>query len=146
MDRSFERNNDASRERLRDLVARLDKESLRRVVDGEWTVAALLAHLAFWDQSCVVRWDDYVAGGELVAISGAVLDVVNAANLPAWRALPGAVAAALAVQAAADADARIAALPDAAVAHAVQGGRRIMLDRSWHRNGHLDEIAASLGT
>lgn len=145
MDRQYQQDNNASRQRLRDLVARLDDEALQRAVDGAWTVAALLAHMAFWDRSCVVRWDGYVAGGELVGISGDAIDVVNAANLPAWLALPGQAAAALALQAAAEADARIAALPDAAVAHALEGGRRVMLDRSLHRNAHLEQLEASFG-
>ena len=53
-----------------------------------WTVAGILAHLAFWDQSCLVRWDGYVRDGEMVGFSDALIEVVNEASLPIWLALP----------------------------------------------------------
>ena len=118
---------------------------MRRTVHDDWTVTALLAHLAFWDQSCTVRWDDYARGGKLVGISDAVIDVVNEANRPTWLALPGETAADLALAAAEEADARIARLSDDAVTHAGERGLRFMLDRSLHRTDHLDDIEQSLG-
>jgi hypothetical protein len=144
MDRQFEQRNDASRQRLRDLVARLDDATLAITVGNGWTVAATLAHLAFWDQSLIVCWNDYLASGALLGIADDVIDVVNVANLPTWLALPGWTAADLALQAAEDADARIRTLPDHAVAHALAPGWRFMLDRSLHRDAHIDEIERSL--
>ena len=83
--------------------------------------------------------------GTLVAISGDVIDVVNAANRPAWLVLPGRTAVELAFAAADEADARIAALSADAVDRALEQRRRYMLDRSRHRTEHLDQIARSLG-
>jgi sulfur carrier protein ThiS len=42
------------RERLRALVNRMTDKDLERRIDGDWTVAALLAHLAFWDYRVLV--------------------------------------------------------------------------------------------
>lgn len=144
MDRHYLQNNAASRQRLRKLVSSLDDASLQLTVGEGWTVAALLAHLAFWDQSCLVRWDRYTQGGRLDEIPDAVIEIVieivNEANKPAWLALPGRKAADLALNAAAEVDARIEGLSNDAVRHAVEHGRRYMLDRSGHRTSHLDEI------
>jgi Mycothiol maleylpyruvate isomerase N-terminal domain len=137
--------NAASRQRLRELVAGLDEASLRQPVGDGWTVAGVLAHLAFWDQSTLVRWDDYVNGGELLGLADAVIDVVNAASLPTWLALPGSTAVDLALQAAESVDARIEALPADAVDQAESQGLRFLLERSGHRTEHLDQIEASLG-
>src|SRR5919202_1665770 len=100
MDQQTIDNNAVSRRRLQELVSRLDDASLAAMVDADWTVASILAHLAFWDQSTYVRWENYARGGELLGISDEVIDVVNAANLPTWLALPGRTAAELALQAA----------------------------------------------
>ncbi len=51
--------NTESRQRLASLVRRLSDEDLARTTDYGWTVAALLAHLAFWDHRMSViltRW------------------------------------------------------------------------------------------
>src|SRR3954468_11451385 len=111
MDQQIVEGNAVSRRRLQALVSRLDDASLQHIVDADWTVASVLAHLAFWDQSAYVRWENYARGGELLGISDAVIDIVNAASLPTWLALPGRTAAELALHAAETVDARIEALP-----------------------------------
>jgi hypothetical protein len=145
MDQQIVANNTASRQRLRELVSRLDDASLLQIVDADWTVASVLAHLAFWDQSTYVRWEDYAQGGELIGFSDAVIDIVNAASLPMWLALPGRTAADLALQAAETVDARIETLPDDALNQATSQDLRFMLERSGHRTEHLNQIEASLG-
>jgi uncharacterized damage-inducible protein DinB len=58
---SFVEDNAASRRRLEALVTRLSDDDLSRTTSYGWTVAALLAHLAFWDQRVLVllrRWKD----------------------------------------------------------------------------------------
>jgi hypothetical protein len=140
LDQQVVQANDASRQRLRALVTGLDDDKLQLTVRDGWTVATLLAHVAFWDQSTAVRWDGYARDGDLVGISDAVIDVVNEANRPMWYALSGRSAAELALRAAEEIDSQIEALPAAAVNHARELGRRYMLDRSLHRNEHLDEL------
>src|SRR5512141_1480225 len=50
-----------SRRRLEALVRGLSDQDLARSTEYGWTIAALLAHLAFWDQRMVVilkRWKE----------------------------------------------------------------------------------------
>lgn len=127
-----------------EVVGRLDAESLGREVAGDWTAAALLAHLAFWDRWVIARWEQYDRDGEIEALPDGVLDLINAAASAQWLALQPAEAVDLALEAAEAVDRRIAALPPAGVDHALATGRGTMLDRSRHRTAHLDEIERSL--
>src|SRR5574339_57460 len=55
----YSEQNTQSRRRLESLVYGLSDEDLARTTDYGWTVAALLAHLAFWDHRMSVilkRW------------------------------------------------------------------------------------------
>lgn len=144
MDPDVVRKNAESRDRLLALVVTLDEQTLQRQVEAEWTVAALLAHVAFWDQICAVRWDAYDHGGSLADVPDTLIDFINAANLPTWRALSGRAAVDLLRQAMAETDARVAGLPDAAVQAARSGGFTYMLDRTGHREEHAAQIAAFL--
>jgi uncharacterized damage-inducible protein DinB len=144
MDPEVLRKNAESRDRLLALVEPLDEETLRRQVDGEWTVSALLAHVAFWDQICAVRWDAYTTGGSLADVPDTLINFINDANLPMWRALSGRAAIDVLRQAMDETDARIARLPEAAVQAATSGGFTYMLDRTGHRAEHAAQIAAFL--
>lgn len=144
MDRAYVTSNDRTRERLRALVVRLDDEDLTRPLDGGWTVAAALAHLAFWDRWVVARWERYDRDGAIETLPDGVLDLANAAGLPQWLALAPRRAAELALAAAEEGDRRIAALVPAAVEHALTTGRPAMLDRALHRDPHLDDIERCL--
>jgi Mycothiol maleylpyruvate isomerase N-terminal domain len=54
VDRTFIAENDAERARLRALVTRLNDADLARPMPTGWTIAAILAHLAFWDQRALL--------------------------------------------------------------------------------------------
>lgn len=138
--------NDASRERLGALAGRLSDADLRRVVGGGWTVAALLAHLAFWDRYVLARWEDADRTGQSVPpiIGDIHLDLTNAAALPQWRALDPRFAARDALDAAAAVDDRIRRLTPEQVAAVESSGRPALVDRSVHRSPHLDEIDHAL--
>src|SRR5262245_37604075 len=87
MSDDFRDRNDASRQRLAALGARLNPAELERPLEDErWTVGAALAHLAFWDRfaATVLAW--WEAEGFVAYQSTA--DVINAAALPGWRVLP----------------------------------------------------------
>jgi hypothetical protein len=144
MDPDVVRKNAESRDRLLTLAERLDEQTLLRQVDAEWTVAALLAHVAFWDQICAVRWDAYATGGSLADVPDTLINFINDANLPMWRALSGHAAVNLLQQAMDETDARIAQLPETAVRTAMSGGFTFMLDRTGHRNEHAAQIASFL--
>ena len=144
MDPDVLKKNAESRDRLLALVASLDEQTLQRQVDADWTIAALLAHVAFWDQICAVRWDAFNDGGSLADVPDTLIDFINAANLPTWRALPGHAAVDVLRQAMEETDTRIARLPDTAVQAAMSGGFTFMLDRTGHRNEHAVQIATFL--
>ena len=146
-DRSFEGRNARATDELRRLVGTLSPEDFEIGVGGTWTVATCLAHLAFWDRWQVVRWRDAAAAGLPVPadVSDNVPDLANAALETTWRALPGETAATLALQAAAEIDALVAALPDASVDAAPAAGRVRLLDRSIHRLEHVTQVRRGLG-
>lgn len=146
-DRLFERANARASAELRGLVETLSAEDLVIDAGGGWTAAVLLAHLAFWDRWQVVRWRDAAAAGLPVPadVSDNVPDLANAALEPTWRALPGEVAAALALAAAAEVDALAAGLPDASVDAAVAAARPRLVDRSLHRLEHVAQIRRAIG-
>ena len=54
---AFAESNRRQAERLRKLVARLDASMLAVRLPNGWTVAAALAHIAFWDRQrlCLMR-------------------------------------------------------------------------------------------
>lgn len=144
MDPDVLQKNAESRDRLLALVERLDEQTLNRQVEGEWTIAALLAHVAFWDQICAVRWDAFNEGGSLADVPDTLIEFINEANMPTWRALSGRAAVDLLRQALEETDARIAELPDTAVQAATSGGFTYMLDRTGHRIEHAAQIRAFL--
>jgi hypothetical protein len=133
--------NAAELERLRGLGARLLAGELRPRLAGEWTPAAVFAHLAFWDRFVVARWDRHDREGVIEELPDATTDLVNDAGLPLWRVLEPAAAVALAMDAASQVCGRIAALPPAAVELALRTDRLWMLDRSFHWTPHLDELS-----
>jgi hypothetical protein len=146
-DRSFEERNAQATDELRRLVGTLSMEDFATGVGGTWTVSTCLAHLAFWDRWQVVRWREALATGLAVPadVSDTIPDLANAALEPTWRALPGEIAAALALQAAAVIDALVAALPDASVAAAPVADRVRLVDRSMHRLEHVTQVRRALG-
>jgi hypothetical protein len=136
--------NAKGRERLRALVSRLTDEELALPVGDGWTIAAILAHLAFWDYrvlTLIMRWKDVGIGPSPVDV-----DSVNDATKPLCRAIPGRKAADLAVNAAEAVDAELANLPEdlkPGINALVQEGK-FRLNRSIHRNEHLDQIESVL--
>jgi hypothetical protein len=144
-DRSHEARNAAATARLKALVARLSDEDLARDIGSGWTVAAALAHVAHRDRMVIVRWSAATAAGTLpVDIPPEISNVINDASLPLWLAVPPRTAADLAVSAAAEVDAFLAGLPDAALDAAVAAGVPRVLDRSTHRSEHLDDLERAL--
>jgi DinB superfamily len=144
-DRSHEERNAAATARLKALVARLSDDDLARDAGDGWTIAAGLAHIAHWDRTVALRWSAATAAGTLpIGIPLEIGYVINDASLPIWLAVPPRTAAEIAVAAADEADAVLAALPDAAIDEAVAAGVPRVLDRSIHRNAHLDDLERAL--
>lgn len=142
---AFIERNRASRQRLDAFLDRATEEMMGRKLANGWTVSAVIAHLAFWDRWVVARWDQYDRDGAIETIPDNVLDLGNAAGIAEWSAFSPTQASKLARAAADTVDRRIAALSPAAIAHAQATNRPAMLDRSIHRDPHLDEIDQLLG-
>jgi hypothetical protein len=138
MDRSYIAANARSLSRLTALVDRLSDGDLKRTLDDGGTIAAALAHLAFWDYRVLVllaRWEI-----EEVTPSPIDPDVINDAIRPVCEALPPRAAAQLAVEAAQAVDHQLAILDDEQVARIVAAGTPIIFERSDHRDEHLAQI------
>ena len=144
-DRGWVDQNRRERERLHALVARLGDDELRRPMPGGWTVAAVLAHLAFWDQRTLVLLEQWHRTGRPPrAMSDADVDWINDAGKPLCLALAPREAARLAVTAADAVDAAVEALPDDRLVTNASAGRPLNVRRAEHRREHLDEIDAAL--
>jgi len=141
MDRSFVELNLASRERIRDLVARLSDDELQHRVGENWTVAIILAHLAFWDRRAMYVLDMTEREGKLFVPE---IDIfVNDLSLPLWAAIPPRQAARLAVEAAEEVDRRLETFAPSLLELIYTYNERWVV-RALHRGEHLDEADAAL--
>jgi hypothetical protein len=143
-DRSYIAENDRERHRLETLAGKLDDAALGRAMPAGWTVAGVLAHLAFWDQRIVVLCELLGRGAVAPMEVASDVDWINDAAKPAQLALPPRRAATLAVETARAADQAVAALPDDLLAKNAAAGSPINLRRAEHRREHLDEIEQAL--
>ena len=143
-DRTFIASNEASRLRIERLAARLTESDDDVRVDADWTVAALLGHVAFWDRFHAARWQAATAAGSVVPGPMPEADPINDALFRLLRWLPARAAAEAALEAAAASNATIASLSDASVDGARAAAMPRLLDRSLHRDEHLDAIDAAL--
>ena len=141
MDRSFVEKNRASNQRLRLLVGHLTEEQLGRKTGADWTVAIALAHLAFWDRRVQLVLDGTERDGKLFAVEINV--IVNDVLLPIWAAIPVREAARLAIETAQALDKRLETFPPAPLEQ-VNAHNPRWVQRSLHRNEHLDEMDRAL--
>ena len=141
-DRTYIAQNDAERSRLRGLVGRLSDADLARAMPAGWTVAGVLAHLAFWDQRILVlleQWERSPSKPPRIE-NEADTDWINDASKPLLLALAPRQAANLAVAIAETVDGKVAALPDDLVTRNAAAGSPLNLLRAEHRAEHLREI------
>ena len=147
VDRTFIAENDAERARLRALVTRLVDTDLARPMPAGWTIAAILAHLAFWDQRALLLLEQWEQSG-LAPVPHGLNDTdvqwINDAAKPMFLALAPRAAADLAVAIAEAVDRKAAALTDDFVAKSTAADAPVRLLRAEHRREHLDEIEAAL--
>lgn len=147
MDRRHEAENDSERERLHTLVTRLSDEELARTMPGGWTVAGVLAHVAFWDARALYwldEWDGGVEPSPPRFETREDVEWINNAAKPLCLALPPREAAQLALRLAEDTDGRLKALSDAFLERVVAAGSPFNLSRAEHRREHLDGIERAL--
>jgi len=140
-DRSHDKETDAERERLRRLVTRLSDADLARPMPGGWTIAAVLAHAAYWDARAIFWLDMWARGVAPTPYEDENVEAVNDAAKPLCLALPPRTAADLALRLADEADGKVKALSDEMLAKIrATGGAPFNLSRAIHRKEHLDEI------
>jgi uncharacterized damage-inducible protein DinB len=141
VDRSHDEENDAERQRLRSLVSRLSDEDLSQPLPGGWTVAGVLAHIAFWDARAIYFIDKWGPNGEPSTYQEEDTDAINDSAKPLCLALRPRDAAQLALRLAEESDAKVKALSDAMLAKIeAKGGPPFNLARAIHRKEHLDDL------
>lgn len=139
---TFVRANDIERERLHSLVACLTDDDLRRRLDNGMTIAAVLLHLAFWDEYCRALLEQWEQPGFTPPRTNFV--AVNTAILTVASAVPERTAANMAQTAADAIDQKVEALRPEVVAAIEAAGSSRLLERALHRRGHLDQIDSAL--
>jgi hypothetical protein len=140
-DRSHEAANDAERERLRSLVARMSDDDLGTPMPDGWTVAAVLAHVAYWDARAIYFLDKWGPDGEPSIYEPEDTDAGNESAKPLCLALRPRDAADLALRLAEASDGKVKALSDAMLAKIrLKGEPPFDLARANHRAEHLDDI------
>jgi len=109
---------------------------------GEWSIGVELAHMAFWDRFVAERWQNAertnLSTPAIVDLS--LFDLINDAAVPGWSLIASGDAARMAVVAADEVNAVIAALPGYAVETLLAAGWTSLLDRSVHRDEHLEAL------
>jgi len=142
----YSQENAESYQRLKSIVHRLTDTDLALSTDYGWTIAALLAHLAFWDQRVLVilrRWqEDGFDESPIDAMA------VNDSLKVICHALDPRRAVELSLFVAEQVDAELEKLtPDFVKKieeHIEATSTQFRMNRSLHRNGHLDDIEALL--
>jgi hypothetical protein len=143
MDRSYVVENKLSRERLGKLVKVIKDEELTLTLYAEgWTVAAALAHLAFWDQRRLLLVRKWKKNG--ITPSPIDEDLINDTLVPFFLALPPRKTAGLSLSVAQELDRELEALPAGLVEEINKLGDRHALNRGIHRKMHLDDIEKRL--
>jgi hypothetical protein len=140
VDRSYVAGNDIERARLRALVTKSSDADLARAMPAGWTVAAVLGHLAFWDQRILTLIEAWERGAPPPHEHAEDVDWINDAGKPFLLALSPRKAAEMAVTIAEAVDRRVAALPEDLVTKNAAAGSPLNLSRAVHRKEHLDEI------
>ena len=145
VDRGFVDENSKSRAGVKNLVARLSDADLARPMPAGWTVAAVLGHVAFWDQRILVLLETWARHEALPpGLEAGNVDWINDAGKPFLLALPPRQVADIALAIAETVDRKIEALTDADLTRLAAAGNPINLHRAEHRREHLDEIEAAL--
>jgi hypothetical protein len=134
--------NAAARERVLALVSGLTNEQLGAPLDDGWTIAAELAHLAFWDRVHVARLRAALeAGGDMPGpFPAGAVDALNDSGLHGWRLIPGDAAITLFAQASADVDAYVSTLDAATIDRVRSAGIPRHVERFRHRRDHAIAI------
>ena len=133
--------NQASLQRLRTLVERLNDDDLMRVLPSGWTVSDTLGHVSFYDRRAASLIGRFATEG--IFDSEMDVDTINDVITYLTRRIPGKAIADEVVAAAEAVDQAVATLP-ASLAADPALGNAVRLSRAKHRDEHVDEIEAFL--
>jgi hypothetical protein len=139
----FVNENQVWNERLTALVGRLTDEDLQKPMEAGWTVAAVLAHLAFWDIRLVTLLEKFRRERN-VAESEVDSDLINEVSRHLCLEIPPRKAAELALTWAKKADDAIAVLHPALISEIQEKAPTVRLDRGHHRIAHITDIEKAL--
>lgn len=141
VDRTFMDRNRAANQRIRDMASRLSESEMKTQVGEHWTVGIVFAHLAFWERRVMYVLDMTEKEGKLFVPE---IDIfVNDLSLPLWAAIPPKQAAQIAIESADAVDRRLENFPPALLEEIFTYNKR-WVERSLHRNSHLDEADEAL--
>jgi hypothetical protein len=133
--------NRKSTDRMRRIVKGLSNKELSQTTGNDWPIFITLSHLAFWDQRVI-----HVIGlAKKNAIVNAPLfnDQLNDIMAPILEAIPPEVAVGLAIKMAGELDQLLEETPQEIIQQMMTINSRLV-ERSLHRNSHLDDIEAML--
>jgi hypothetical protein len=133
--------NRKSTERMQLIVQGLAEGELSRTSGNHWTIAVTLTHLAFWDQRVIHVLKSAEMNEEWYVPY--IDDQVNDILTPLLAAIPPADAAALAIHTARKLDELLEECPADMLEQLMEINHRLV-ERSLHRNTHLDEIESML--
>jgi len=144
-DRSYIAQNKEQLERMRALIARLSDKELAAPANPEWTIAATLLHIAYWDERAlwlagkIERGEPFIAAEAEPEPPTWLNDTVR----PFLHAIAPREAARIALRTAEETDRRVAALPADKV---YPNDKASLLNavRAEHRREHLDELEEAL--
>jgi hypothetical protein len=134
----FVEENTASRSRLETFARSLSEEDLARTNPFGWTVASLLAHLAFWDYRVLALLRRWQAEG----VDESPIDphAMNEALKPLCLALEPRAAVELCISAAEITDSEVARISPELIGEIEASPTHFRFNRALHRNDHLGEI------
>ena len=142
MDQSYLKSNEAARRRLNEFCSHLTDQDLAKPVSDGWTVAAVLAHLAFWDQrAAILLWRWRENGVEPSPID---TDVVNDTVKVFCLALNPHTAMELCLSCAELLDGELQRTEPELLQQIEAKGTPLHLDRGKHRTEHLNELARTV--
>jgi len=130
--------NTTSRQNLAALANRLSDDDLARMTPYGWSIAALFAHMTWWDQRVLVLLRRWKATG--IDDSAVDSQLINDALKPLCHAIDPRTAISRCLAAAAETDAEIAATSPELVAQIEAGPNHFRFNRALHRNDHINDI------
>ena len=131
--------NRKSTERMRGIIQGLSKEKMTLTLSNNWPVFVSLAHLAFWDQRVIHVIE--LAKKNNVLAAPLFDDQLNDILTPILYAIPPEAAINLAVNTANSLDLMLEECPKEIINEMMKVNNRLV-ERSLHRNNHLDAIEA----